>query len=103
MPGGDVYPCLAGLGITQLRLGNLAEQTAEEVIGSAIMDPGLCHLRARGPRHLFDRIASSAAAKSLRSGYLDPCDFHRHVLQTPAFARVLQESETLDEPEAIGG
>jgi hypothetical protein len=103
MPGGDVYPCLAGLGLEQLRLGNLAEQTAEEVIVSAIMRPGLCRLRATGPRHLFDRIAASPAVKSLRSGYLDPCDFHRHALQSPELARVLQESETLDPTAPLDG
>jgi hypothetical protein len=99
LPGGDVFACVAGLGFEQLRLGNLAVQTAAEIVAGALARPDLCRLRASGVRHLFDRIAATFAAGLLRPGYLDPCDFHRHVLRTPELVRVLEQAETLEKVE----
>jgi hypothetical protein len=91
-PGGAVFPCSAGVGQPQLRIGQLGQDRAIDVIRAAATRPDLCQLRSRGPRPLYDRIVTSSAATSLRRGYLDPCDFHRHALTTPELARVVAEA-----------
>lgn len=73
-PGGAVYPCLAGVGLPDLQIGNLIEQTVGEIVGSASVDAELARLRWDGPAHLDtdDRPGR----------YLDNCDFHRQLLMS---------------------
>lgn len=88
-PGGDAFPCLGGLGLDALRVGNLKLQPAAEIIAAIRDRTDLCALHRAGPGSLFDRLAASQVASSLRHGYLDPCDFHRHALSTPELASQL--------------
>jgi hypothetical protein len=92
-PEGDVYPCLRGMGEPALRLGSLREEPVSAIMARAMERPDLRKLREEGPRHLLEAVQRSEARDSIRSGFLDPCHFHRHVLGHPDLARVVHGAE----------
>jgi hypothetical protein len=92
-PGGDVYPCLRGLGADALRLGSLRREAMSDIVARAAASAALGKLRAEGPRHLYDAVSGSPAKRLLHSGYLDSCHFHNHALHEPDMACVVRGCE----------
>ena len=80
VPGGDVYPCMSGIGCTQLRIGNMETQTVQEIVQTAMHSDALRKLRNEGPFFLFEVLRNSRDAGTLPRGFVSSCDFHRWLL-----------------------
>jgi hypothetical protein len=80
-PGGDVFPCLAGVGVPQLRLGGLQNSSVAQIMATAKRSSVLMQLHACGPAVLYDLPDPDDAGPR----FVDACDFHRtRLLSAPA-------------------
>jgi hypothetical protein len=94
VPGGDVYPCVPGIGVHALRLGSLERESAFDILLRTMGDEQYWKLWTDGPYHLYEEAQTCGAAEFLYPGYVDSCHFHRHFLSDPRFAEVISERRT---------
>jgi radical SAM protein with 4Fe4S-binding SPASM domain len=88
VPGGDVYPCSGGVGLPQLRLGNLETQGVEEILQHATSRADLRRLRNEGPYFLYEACRESPHSGMLPQGFVSSCQFHRFVLSNGPLAEI---------------
>ena len=69
VPGGDVYPCLSGIGYTQLRIGNMETQTVQEIMQTAMHSDALRKLRNEGPFFLYEVLRELQRCRNAPAGF----------------------------------
>jgi len=87
-PGGEVYPCANGIGLAQLRLGNMQTQSVGEIVEGALAKADLHRLRDEGPYFLYDGLRRCRRAALLPREFVSSCDFHRQLLTNAAAAKL---------------
>jgi radical SAM protein with 4Fe4S-binding SPASM domain len=97
VPGGEVYACLRGINIPELRIGNLRVQTVETIVRSAETSGRLKRLREEGPHYIYDACQASGERDLLYPSYVSPCHFHHHALTTPALSVIVSNVEKMVE------
>jgi len=97
-PGGDIYPCARGAGLSALRLGSLKTESISEILDRVRPDKPLRHLRQNGPFALYQAMQQSEHADRLWPGYLDACQFHRQALSDPELSLMAQQEEIYVNP-----
>jgi hypothetical protein len=97
-PGGEVYPCSRGAGLSALRLGSLKTESVSEILAHVRPRATLRHLRENGPYSLYEAMRRGDHADRLSHGYVDACHFHRHVLGDPELSQIAEDAAIYTNP-----